>query len=45
MRRRLLRVCCLVLGHDVARAKDLRPEHDFCLWCHKPMPHRWVRPA
>lgn len=32
-------VICRIAGHDPERDHCGRPEHDFCLWCHKSMPH------
>jgi hypothetical protein len=32
-------VTCRVAGHEPERDQCGRPEHDFCLWCNKSMPH------
>lgn len=37
----LQRLACLFTGHTPERDQCMRPEHDFCLWCHKPMPGKW----
>jgi hypothetical protein len=40
----LQRLACFFTGHTPERDHCMRPEHDFCLWCHKPMPNTWVKP-
>lgn len=37
----LQRAICTIHGHVPERDQCMRPEHDFCLWCHKSMPNSW----
>lgn len=40
---KLQRIICFFAGHVSERDQCDKPEHDFCLWCFKPMPFKASR--
>ncbi|WP_020525870.1 hypothetical protein [Catelliglobosispora koreensis] len=34
------RIACLICGHEAIADQCCNPEHDFCAWCQKSMPHQ-----